>query len=278
MFAELWPELDVISCWTDGSAAGFVPAVRERFPSVAIQPKGLLATEAFVSFPLVGYAGAALAVRSHVFEFLPVDDDDRHSPVLAHQLAVGERYEPLVTTGGGLYRYRLGDVIEVVGHLGTCPLIRFVGRAATSDLVGEKLDEPFVASALGVALGAVFGSPAGSVDALVVPDASAAPPRYVVVVPPAWLGDTSAMELAAVLDAELQANPHYAYATERRSARSARSPSRPSPASSPARRYEAVLVGRGVRVGDIKPSTLVTSPDVAADLLAARVTPAHSGG
>ena len=55
----------------------------------------------------------------------------------------------VVTTGGGLYRYPLRDVVEVVGFVNECPLLRFVGRARrVSDLVGEKLDESHVSRIL----------------------------------------------------------------------------------------------------------------------------------
>jgi hypothetical protein len=51
----------------------------------------------------------------------------------------------VVTTGGGLYRYRLGDLVEVVGFERGCPLIRFVGREdRVVDLRGEKLNDRFV--------------------------------------------------------------------------------------------------------------------------------------
>src|SRR5439155_15150094 len=66
---QIWPRLALISCWTDAAASRFVPELRELFPAVEIQSKGLVATEGFVSFPLVGRPAAALAIRSHFFEF-----------------------------------------------------------------------------------------------------------------------------------------------------------------------------------------------------------------
>lgn len=134
--ASVWPHLECISCWADGASAQFLPILRARHPGVLIQPKGLLATEGFVSLPWLGQPGALLALRSHFFEFL--DPDGRLW--LAHELRGGRRYEVVITTGGGLYRYRLGDVVEVVGFYAQCPLLRFVGRAGlVSDRCGEKL-------------------------------------------------------------------------------------------------------------------------------------------
>jgi len=66
---EVWPRLQLISCWTDAGASAYVPDLKSHFPRVEIQSKGLIATEAFVSFPLIDHDGAALSVRSHFFEF-----------------------------------------------------------------------------------------------------------------------------------------------------------------------------------------------------------------
>ena len=137
--AKLWPELRVISCW------GEAPELARLFPGTTIQSKGLIATEGFVSLPLWGRDGAALAVRSHFFEFL----DDAGKAKLAHELRVGGEYSVVLTTGGGLYRYRLHDRVRVMGFERECPLLRFVGKETlVSDHFGEKVSEGHVHTAL----------------------------------------------------------------------------------------------------------------------------------
>lgn len=134
--SKIWPRLRFLSCWADGPSARFLPDLRRGFPNLFIQPKGLLATEAFVSFPLLGRPGGALALRSHFFEFLGADGRSN----LAHELQAGQAYEVVVSTSGGLYRYRLGDRLQVTGFYRDCPLFRFLGRAGlVSDHFGEKL-------------------------------------------------------------------------------------------------------------------------------------------
>ena len=60
----------------------------------------------------------------------------------------------ILTTSGGLYRYRLKDIVRVTGFAGSVPLIKFMGKQdKVSDLFGEKLNERFVQdtfSALGL--------------------------------------------------------------------------------------------------------------------------------
>ena len=121
----LWPNLALVSCWTDAAAGYFAGHLARLVPHAEIQPKGLIATEGFVSLPLVGQDGAGLAVRSHFFEFL---ESDAAGPRLAQELERGGRYRVVLTTGGGLYRYDLGDEVEVTGFAGECPLLRFQRR------------------------------------------------------------------------------------------------------------------------------------------------------
>ncbi len=145
-FERVFPDLKIISCWADGSAADYIAELRLLFRGVYVQPKGLLATECFVSFPLVGEDGSRLSVYSHFFEFRRLSDG---KIVTAGKLKRGE-YELIVTTGGGFYRYRIGDIIEVLEtYPDRPPRIRFLRRGGvSSDLFGEKLTEEFVRDTL----------------------------------------------------------------------------------------------------------------------------------
>lgn len=143
LYEAIWPNLKLISCWTHGNSREAVKQLRTYFPNVAIQPKGLITTEAFVSFPLRDEA-SALSINSHFFEFEEVESKVIR---LAHQLEVGKEYSVIVTTGGGLYRYQLNDLVEVLGFEAECPLIRFLGKQdKVVDICGEKLNEQFVSN------------------------------------------------------------------------------------------------------------------------------------
>ncbi len=196
---EIWPRLRVVSCWAEGHAALCLQGLRRLLPRVHIQPKGLLATEAVVTLPFRGLT--PLAIRSHFFEFLR---DGR--ACLAHQLVPGESYSVVVTTGGGLYRYRLEDQVQVNGFVERTPSLAFLGKEDhVSDLCGEKLNETFVASAVGEVCARLGVVPR---FALVAPDLSVAPPCYTL-----YLETDAAppVELTALLDDCLARNPHYEY-------------------------------------------------------------------
>jgi hypothetical protein len=147
-----WPKLSLISCWGDGNSASHFAKLQRVFAEVPMQPKGLLATECVVSIPSRRQGKNRLAIRSHFFEFAPTgknDTIDYDRMLLADELNPGTKYRIVVTTDGGLYRYDLGDLIEVVGYEDQCPQVRFVGRMdAVSDLVGEKLHEDHVRSTI----------------------------------------------------------------------------------------------------------------------------------
>lgn len=212
----LWPNLALISCWADGAAAMFLPQLRELFPTIEIQPKGLLATEGCVSLPLVGQPGAVLALRSHFFEFeecTGADSDGNGACRFAWQLDPGGRYRIILTTGGGLYRYQLHDVVEVVGFLNQCPLLRFVARSGgVSDLVGEKLSEAHV----GTILDRVFTAHRLAPTFAMLAPAEEFPPRYLLFLQDRQLQQTPALarSIEAAVESGLHENPHYRYAVE----------------------------------------------------------------
>jgi len=197
-----WPRLLVVSCWGEQAAEPGWQRLRRRLPHVLVQAKGLLATEAVVTIPWG--AQKPLAVTSHYFEFV----DQRGELRGAHELERGRRYRVVVTNGGGLWRYRLGDVVECTGWVRATPSLRFLGReGCVSDLRGEKLNDVFVGEALRalwpagsppsyVALRAREGDGAAGYDLLVSDDALTVP-----------LAD-----LGARTEAALRANPHYALA------------------------------------------------------------------
>lgn len=144
-YTAIWKHLSLISCWADGASEPYARDLQGKFPNAIIQPKGLLATEAFVSFPLVDQVNGALAVTSHYFEFRTESGD----LLPAHKLERGLTYSVIVTTGGGLYRYQLHDIIEVTDFYNQIPCVKFIGKSdKVSDYFGEKLNEKFVADVL----------------------------------------------------------------------------------------------------------------------------------
>jgi hypothetical protein len=135
----------VISCWLDGYAAVHEKQLREWFPQVMIQPKGLLATEGFISFPFVGEEGARLSLGSHFFEFRNPETNRFFSPTSWSRDASMKSFSPppaaCTATNerpGGSHRTQ---------RCFSPPEIR--GKAdRVSDLFGEKLHEQLIEDTL----------------------------------------------------------------------------------------------------------------------------------
>jgi hypothetical protein len=246
--AILWPRLGLLSCWTGGRAAGPAAELGRLFPHARLQGKGLIATEGFVSLPQIGHDGSALAVRSHFLEFAPVDSRNEacETPaLLAHELERGRRYAVILSTAGGLYRYCLHDVIEVIGHLHECPLIAFLGKQEyVSDWFGEKLHEAHVASVLDAALDSAGVSAS---FAMLACDPTSAPPAYVLYIEAAADDDTLNV-VARDVEQSLHGNFHYDYA--RRLGQLG--PVRVFRAERAADAFLSAAVRAGRRAGDVK--------------------------
>lgn len=196
----IWPRLGLVSCWADAHAGPAAASLVRRLGGVTLQPKGLLATEAFVTIPFAGRW--PLAVRSHYVELL----DDRGRVRGVESLRLGDEADVVVTTAGGLYRYRLGDRVIVDGFVGRTPSLRFVGRSDhVVDRRGEKLSEGFVGRVLRDLIPDVAFS-------VLAPESIGHAVRYALF---ATLdADASTDTLAVALDARLSENPHYRYARQ----------------------------------------------------------------
>lgn len=142
-FRQLWPALALVSAWDTAAAGSWAARLRELLPQASFQGKGLWATEGVVTIPQG--ERHVLAAASHVYEF----EDVESKRVLAPwQLRAGQRVRPLLSTGSGLLRYRMSDVLECDGFYHAAPTLRFLGRDDGTDLVGEKLAAVFVQNVL----------------------------------------------------------------------------------------------------------------------------------
>ncbi|HTL31458.1 MAG TPA: GH3 auxin-responsive promoter family protein [Tepidisphaeraceae bacterium] len=239
---EVWPNLRLISCWADAHARAPAEALAMRFPGVRIQPKGLLATEAFVTIPFAGHW--PLAIRSHFFEFA----DDREEVRLADDLRLGAEYSVVVTTAGGLWRYRLGDRVRVEGFVDATPSLRFVGREdRVVDRFGEKLSEGFVGQAIRETL---VRCNTTATFSMLAPQRCDDGFRYTLFVE---TGHEIDVKLADRLDARLRANPHYDYC---RSLGQLLPPNVFVIRGRAFPKYVEELRRTGQRLGDIKPAAL----------------------
>ncbi|MCJ8278920.1 MAG: GH3 auxin-responsive promoter family protein [Rivularia sp. ALOHA_DT_140] len=141
----LWSELKLISCWDSANAADGADFLRSLFPNVLVQGKGLLATEAPMTIPLISAKGCVPLLNEVFFEFL----DESGFVYQLHELKQGKTYDMIISQKGGFYRYQIGDRVRFTHSYLNTPCLEFIGRQKeVSDLVGEKLHSDFVRNVL----------------------------------------------------------------------------------------------------------------------------------
>ena len=146
---RLWPNIRYIRCVTTGSMKQYYQKLKYYAGEVPILGGDYFASECcvglnldimqppettrFVMLPTFAY-----------FEFLPFnineDNDASKEAVDYSSVEVGKMYEVVVTTYRGYYRYRLGDIVRVVGFYNSPPLVEYVMRAPKNpaEIVTEK--------------------------------------------------------------------------------------------------------------------------------------------
>lgn len=209
-FEALWPSLAVLSAWDTAAATPWARKLQGCLPQAHFQGKGLWATEGVVTFPFQGHY--PLAYLSHAFEFIDAQDGKVLAP---WQLRQGQDVIPLLTTGSGLSRYQMSDVLRVDGALGQVPSLTFLGRNDGVDLVGEKTSATMAQQVQdGLTLQGAL-----PVTLLALDEARHRSPGYVLLVE---CGEGTSPEtqaamqsdLASQVEKALQANFHYKLARE----------------------------------------------------------------
>jgi hypothetical protein len=139
---DLWPNLQLLVTWRGGTCNLFEPHLKLAFGDVRIRAPIFAASEGVVAIPLADEdLGGAPAVESSFFEFLPEPFDGTETKLL-WELEQGRRYELVLSAPTGMTRYRIGDLVQVDGMVGTTPTFHFLARKGrTSSLTGEKLTE-----------------------------------------------------------------------------------------------------------------------------------------
>jgi hypothetical protein len=221
--------LKLLSCWASAASRRIAAELADRLPHAHLQPKGLLSTECVVTVP--DEEDRPVLTEHGFFEF------ERNGRLhLAGELSRGCVYSVVVTTASGLYRYRSGDLVRYDGPARSgLPVLEFVGRGElVSDLVGEKLTEPFVEGCLSDIPG----------FRLLVPESEGR--GYVLAV------EAGVTVFARHIDRRLSGNPQYAYARRLGQLK----PLRLLKVENLFERYVKAQLQQGVRLGEIKPVAL----------------------
>ncbi|WOL10470.1 hypothetical protein Cni_G19225 [Canna indica] len=138
---KIWPNTKYLDTIVTGIMTQYIPALEyygsglpmvctaygssECFCSLNLHPMSKPDEVSYTIMPFMAY-----------FEFLPLNsnmagESTMNAPLQLVDLVdveVGKEYETVITTYAGLYRYRMGDILRVVGFHNTTPQFQFVRR------------------------------------------------------------------------------------------------------------------------------------------------------
>ncbi|MET0405635.1 MAG: GH3 auxin-responsive promoter family protein [Cystobacter sp.] len=179
LLRRLWPKLAFVTSITGASFSLYTRQLVPYLEGVTLYPSTYVSTESTLGVSLdLEQPIYCLLLGAAFFEFIPEAELDAETPrtVLPEQLEEGAAYEVVLTTQAGLYRYRLGDVVRIVGRSHQAPLMEFLyRRGALLNLMGEKTSEHAARHALDEALATEGLRPA---DYSAVEETAALPGHY----------------------------------------------------------------------------------------------------
>ncbi|XP_060884075.1 GH3 domain-containing protein [Labrus mixtus] len=156
---RLWPHLHVVLAVDSGSNQIYGDMLRENYcQGVSFYSPFYAATEGLIGvnlWPQEPNRRYLLCPRSMFCEFLPESSLEENTPptLLMEEVKEGQNYELVVTNASGLFRYRVGDILKVVGFHNQCPIVEFqYRRGQMLNVRGEKVSEALFLDALKTAV------------------------------------------------------------------------------------------------------------------------------
>ncbi|XP_026206367.1 GH3 domain-containing protein isoform X2 [Anabas testudineus] len=145
---RLWPHLHLVLAVDSGSNQIYGEMLRENYcQGVPFYSPFYAATEGLIGvnlWPQDANRRYLLCPRSMFCEFLPESSLEESSPhtLLMEEVKEGQNYELVITNASGLFRYRIGDIVKVVGFHNQCPVVEFqYRRGQMLNVRGEKVSE-----------------------------------------------------------------------------------------------------------------------------------------
>lgn len=181
---RIWPNLIYILTVTGASFSIYNDKVNYYTNYLPIYSPMYAATESTIGINNEAERIKYILIPDTAFyEFIPIKDyekklDSNIQTKCIEELKIGEKYEVVLTNYAGLYRYKLGDVIRVVGFHNNSPEIVFEYRVGQLlNMTSEKTNELQLVSAIRN-VRRIFNL--NIVDYITEPDNTVTPGRYII--------------------------------------------------------------------------------------------------
>lgn len=177
---RIWPDFAFVHAIGSGGFAVYTDKMRHYLGDVPIYFSVYAASESIMAIcNEMESQEFVLIPDSAFYEFIPVDQEDSEETLTMEQLETGKDYEIVLTNTSGFYRYRIKDVVRVVGWYKNCPKIQFVYRLNQMvSIAGEKTTEECISWAVKEF---AKDTECELVDYSVYADVAISPGRYVII-------------------------------------------------------------------------------------------------
>ena len=177
---RVWPKITYIATVTGANFSIYNDKVNYYTDSLPIYSPVYAATEAMIGInPYVNKIRYVIIPDTAFYEFIPIDEEEYKikQTLCLDEVKIGKKYEIVVTNYAGLYRYRIGDVIKVVGFYNNCPEIEFLYRKnQVLNMVSEKTNEEHLTNTI---KNTIEKLKLNLVDYTTIQDNSISPGRYI---------------------------------------------------------------------------------------------------
>lgn len=139
---RLWPNLRLLSGISNKAFFSEDTALKRYARDIPRYYLCYCASECYMGHPMEEDDFRYVLMPNHAFfEFLPYKKSgETCRTVLPHEVKPGKEYEIVYTTFAGLYRYRMGDIVKIVGFYEQSPVMEFSFRKNQFlNLAGEKM-------------------------------------------------------------------------------------------------------------------------------------------
>ncbi|GLU20089.1 hypothetical protein SLE2022_363040 [Rubroshorea leprosula] len=154
IITRIWPNTKYIEVVITGAMAQYIPTLEYYSGGLPMASPMYASSECYFGLnikPMCKPSEVTYTIMPNMgyFEFLPHDPsapalscDSPPRLVDLTDLKVGKEYELIITTYPGLYRYRVGDILQVTGFYNSAPQFRFIRRKnVLLSIESDKTDE-----------------------------------------------------------------------------------------------------------------------------------------
>ncbi|KAJ3670216.1 hypothetical protein LUZ60_010540 [Juncus effusus] len=191
IITRIWPNAKYLDVIVTGTMAQYIPTLEYYSGGLPMVCKAYGSSECFFGLnlkPMCKPDEVSYTIMPNMcyYEFIPLetsfgDEINNNSLVDLVNVEVGKEYEVVVTTYSGLYRYRVGDVLQATGFHNAAPQFKFIKRKnVLLSINTDKTDEPELQKAMQHVSDLIKPYGASIVEYTSCTDTSTIPGHYVI--------------------------------------------------------------------------------------------------